>query len=163
MLLGFIPPDKGNIFISGKEITPRNINDLRSKIAYLSQDVDLPPDTGSQVIEEIGNYKSNKGNRHFKALITHFLGEMAIEETMLSKNVCELSGGERQRLGLAVCLALNRPILLLDEPTSALDKKMKEHAVKLIMPLKKTILVSSHDPVWARLGATEIHSFNGNC
>jgi thiamine transport system ATP-binding protein len=59
-----------------------------------------------------------------------------------------MSGGERQRVGLARCLVLDRPILLLDEPFAALGPAQRGEMTALVDALRLerglTVLLVSH-------------------
>jgi putative ABC transport system ATP-binding protein len=67
----------------------------------------------------------------------------------------ELSGGEQQRVAVARALVNNPKILIADEPTSNIDKDSVRTLLDVLDELKdegKTIIVSSHDPVFRTYG-----------
>jgi putative ABC transport system ATP-binding protein len=67
----------------------------------------------------------------------------------------ELSGGEQQRVGIARALINNPQILIADEPTSNIDADSVGRLVQILNGLKKegkTIVISSHDPVFRSHG-----------
>lgn len=146
-ILGFDTPDSGEIFINGEKISHQNIAKIRSKIAYVSQDIDLRNIKVSLLIEEIFTYGANK-NKDYKSNFENYCKEFSFSLENLDKNVKDLSGGERQRLGLIIALLLDREIMLLDEVTSALDKKLKEKVANLLIKLDKTIIFISHDNIF---------------
>jgi len=146
LLLGFAQPDTGNIRINGLALDKTHIREIRNSFFYLSQDVDLPHETGRTLIARL-----ERLNREHPLVIDslgHFLTLLDLPPSLLEKKIPVLSGGERQRLGLLMGFLLDRPIWLLDEPTSALDDAMKEIVVDYITAMDKTILVVSHDRVW---------------
>jgi polar amino acid transport system ATP-binding protein/putative ABC transport system ATP-binding protein len=49
------------------------------------------------------------------------LEKLGLAAQQISQSFDQVSGGEKQRMVVAICLALNKPIILLDEPTSSLD------------------------------------------
>lgn len=149
LLLGFEKPQKGQIEIDGKNLSSKTIRELRNKIAYVSQDVDIPNGTVDLVLEEVFNFHYNKNKGLDRRKLSELLKFMNLSDEILSKQVNELSGGERARIGLIIAILLDRPILLLDEVTSALDKELKEKVVQLTSRLDKTVLVISHDILWA--------------
>lgn len=67
----------------------------------------------------------------------------------------ELSGGQQQRVAIARALINNPEILIADEPTSNIDEDSVRNLMDLLHELKaegKTIVVSSHDPVFRSYG-----------
>lgn len=67
----------------------------------------------------------------------------------------ELSGGEQQRVAIARALVNNPQILIADEPTSNIDEDSTRNLFQVLHELKeegKTIIVSSHDPVFKGYG-----------
>jgi len=146
LLLGFNRPDKGVIRINGLCLDKQQIKEIRSSIFYLSQDVDLPQETGRVLIERLD--RLNKTDPLPMKSLDRFLTLLDLAPDLLDKNISVLSGGERQRLGLLIGLLLDRPIWLLDEPTSALDDTMKTRVVEFLTGMKNTMLIVSHDRVW---------------
>ena len=67
----------------------------------------------------------------------------------------ELSGGEQQRVAIARALINNAKILIADEPTSNIDVDAVKMLLEILTGLKKegkTIIISSHDPVFRNHG-----------
>ena len=67
----------------------------------------------------------------------------------------ELSGGQQQRVAIARALVNNPKILIADEPTSNIDEDSVRTLLDLLEELKnegKTIIISSHDPVFRNHG-----------
>jgi len=67
----------------------------------------------------------------------------------------ELSGGEQQRVAIARALINNAKILIADEPTSNIDADAVKMLLEIMAELKKegkTIIISSHDPVFRNHG-----------
>jgi len=63
----------------------------------------------------------------------------------------ELSGGEQQRVAIARALINDPHILIADEPTSNIDEDSVRRLLEILEELKdegKTIIVSSHDPIF---------------
>lgn len=148
LLLGFVAPDTGSIQIDGLSLDKQHINKIRNRVFYLSQDVDLPHETGQVLITRLA--RLNREHSFLLDSLDFFLSLLDLPKVLLEKNISVLSGGERQRLGLLMGFLLDRPIWLLDEPTSALDDAMKEIVASHIMAMDKTVLVVSHDRVWEK-------------
>jgi len=63
----------------------------------------------------------------------------------------QMSGGEQQRVAIARALINDPEIVIADEPTSNIDTESIKILLDILMGLKsegKTIIVSSHDPVF---------------
>ncbi|WDP84238.1 MAG: ATP-binding cassette domain-containing protein [Desulfobacter sp.] len=136
LLLGFDPQDTGIIQINGLTFSKPDIKSIRNLIFYLSQDVDLPDETGISLIHRV--LRLNRDTAMDMGQMDFFLSLLALTPGSLEKKVSVLSGGERQRLGLLLGFMLNRPIWLLDEPTSALDEPMKKSIARHIMGMNQT-------------------------
>jgi len=67
----------------------------------------------------------------------------------------ELSGGQQQRVAIARALINNPQTLIADEPTSNIDADAVKKLLEILDELKKegkTIIISSHDPVFRNHG-----------
>jgi putative ABC transport system ATP-binding protein len=67
----------------------------------------------------------------------------------------ELSGGQQQRVAIARALINNPKVLIADEPTSNIDADAVDKLLEILDELKgegKTIIISSHDPVFRSQG-----------
>lgn len=77
----------------------------------------------------------------------------------------ELSGGQQQRVSIARALAKNPIILFGDEPTGAVDESMSrvilKEFVKVNKELKTTVIIVTHNPIFAELGTLVIKFRNG--
>lgn len=155
-LLGFQRISSGKIFIDQDQMTRETIHQIRNKIAYVSQDVELGQRTCKDLLDDIFNFKSNK-HLHVSDESYQSLGEeLELPREFLVKKVSRLSGGERQRLGFLICLLLKRPIWLLDEVTSGLDKSLKEKIVNMVMSGEETVIITSHDDIWLKQDAIKV-------
>jgi putative spermidine/putrescine transport system ATP-binding protein len=146
MIAGFETPDKGTIFLNGKEITtmPAYERDVNT----VFQDYALFPhmDVISNIEYGLKVKGVNKGERRKQA-------EVALEQVRLSgyerRKPSQLSGGQRQRVALARAL-VNRPaVLLLDEPLGALDLKLRQQMQIELKQLQRevgiTFVFVTHD------------------
>ena len=69
----------------------------------------------------------------------------------------QMSGGEQQRVSIARALINDPEIVIADEPTSNIDAESITILLDILMDLKrkgKTIIVSSHDPVFLDFSET---------
>ncbi|MCV3743757.1 ATP-binding cassette domain-containing protein [Ureaplasma sp. ES3154-GEN] len=78
----------------------------------------------------------------------------------------ELSGGQQQRVSIARVLAKNPTIIFGDEPTGAVDETMSKmilnRFVEVNKELKTTIIIVTHNPIFADLGTLVIKVKDGH-
>jgi putative ABC transport system ATP-binding protein len=152
-LLGFDKPDSGDIVVDDRTLNHHNLKGIREKIAYVSQDTDLPSLTTEALLDKIFSYKINHHIRDYRDNFLELSKTFQLEDQVLTTQVQEFSGGERQRIGLIIALLLNRPYLLLDEITSGLDHDLKALIMNHIMHLEATVIIVSHDALWKTEGS----------
>ncbi|MFW5707005.1 MAG: ABC transporter ATP-binding protein [Bacteroidota bacterium] len=149
IILGFVLPDSGKVFIDGEKLGVENVWQLRQKMAYVSQDMQMGRGGVDSFIREVFNYKNNRTQKYDRGKIVALLNDLQLGQEILEKQMDDLSGGELQRLAIGVTLLLDRKIYLLDEVTSALDQPLKELIALYFSGMKdKTLIISSHDNVW---------------
>lgn len=142
MIQGFIIPQKGEILIDGKILSPETINKIRFQITYIPQNTNLPLKNADELIKLL-NLKNK-----YSEILEHCY-KLGLEKQIIDQNFDQISGGQKQRLIIAICLSLNRKIILMDEPTSSLDKESIEKIIYFTQKLKnKTIISTSHNNLW---------------
>lgn len=141
MIIGFLKPTAGEIFVGGKEI---------------GRDTDFAEDVGI-IIETpgfLGGFNGYK-NLEYLAGIKGQIGKDEIRKSMEQtgldpdsrKKVKKYSLGMRQRLGIAQAIMEHPKFLVLDEPMNGLDRAGAAKMRELFRQLKGegvTILLSSH-------------------
>ncbi|WP_375669431.1 ABC transporter ATP-binding protein, partial [Bartonella sp. MR168JLCBS] len=148
LILRFYDPNSGQIRFDGTEINSLSLQDLRSSISYVPQDVAIFDGTlrdnitfGSENINEeqiIATAKTANALEFIQALPKGFDTEVGERGTMLS-------GGQKQRIGIARAIFKNAPLLLLDEATSALDassEKLVQEALEGLMQNRTTLVIA---------------------
>lgn len=148
MVLGFVKPDRGHVFIDGIQMSRQSIHHIRQTCGYVSQDVDFRNGPVEETIKAVFEYKANRHLTYDRDKLLHFFDELDLERDSINKKVHQLSGGERQRLGFILCILLERKIWLLDEVTSGLDSNLKDKIVNWVASSDKTVITISHDDVW---------------
>lgn len=149
LLCGFYRPQKGKIFIEGVPMDNWNLEEMRSRLSYVSQHSYLFP---VSVGENIAMGKEGAGEAAVRlaagaANASGFIEEFPKKyDTMAGERGSRLSGGQIQRIAIARAILKDAPILLLDEATSALDVQAENDVQKALDRLAKgrTTLVVAH-------------------
>ena len=154
------PPDKGEVWLDGEEITSKgvNINKVRQKIGFVFQDFNLFNHLTALHNVSIGLEKVKKMEKdEAKKRALDELKRVGLQD-QADQYPAELSGGQKQRVGIARALAMDPIIILFDEPTSALDPELIGEVLEVMQGLagKVTMLVVTHEMGFARNVADEI-------
>jgi cobalt/nickel transport system ATP-binding protein len=56
-----------------------------------------------------------------------------------------LSGGEKKRVAIATVLSMRPRVLVFDEPTAGLDPRSRRELIELLLELRSTMLIATHD------------------
>ncbi|CEP42702.1 ATP-binding cassette domain-containing protein [Paraclostridium sordellii] len=150
MINGLNTPDKGDIFINGKNIKNENIIELRRKIGYSIQGSALFPHlTVEKNISYVLDLINEKNKDEIKESILKLIKVVGLEDNILNRYPDQLSGGQQQRVGIARALAAQPDILLMDEPFGAVDeitrKQLQNEIVKIHKDLGFTTIFITHD------------------
>jgi ATP-binding cassette, subfamily B, bacterial PglK len=150
VLLGLLVPQEGEAFYNGKPLKD-NLLELRSKTAYLPQEIFLTDNTLRCNVALGESDEEIDDSRLYEALHQARLVELIEQldngvDTLLGEHGIRLSGGQRQRIAIARAFYHNRSILVMDEATSALDNNTEREIVEEIKRLKgkKTLIVIAH-------------------
>ena len=152
---GFYFPEKGDVLIDKVSTKEINLNDLRSSIAYVSQDIAIFNTTVKENIsyglndeENLTEKEKTKKIQHAAKLanISEFIDSLPDGyDTKVGEKGLKLSGGQKQRIAIARAILRNPKILILDEPTSALDIESETKitsALKEVMKNRTTIIIA---------------------
>ena len=151
LLLALLKVDSGEIRINDKNINIFNKNNLRSKIAYITQDNELFQGTfyenirlGNPLAKEEDIIRAGKLSLSHKFIMSTGNGY----ETKLTERGGTLSGGQKQRLSIARGLLKNHDVYIFDEATNALDATNESLIQNTISKLGKNNIVIqiSHIP-----------------
>ncbi len=135
------------IIVNGLPINEIKNDNLRGKIAYLSQETTIL----STSLEENISYGEKLTDKQ-KAFLnrTHILDPILKDKgwsTILVENGSNLSGGERQRIAVARLLITEADLYIMDESTSNIDEESATAVFEAILKYKKNkiIIFTSHD------------------
>lgn len=126
LLARFYEATSGQISIDGRDISQLAKNQLRDRLAYVTQEAFL---FNGSVRENLLLSKRNASDAELWAALeaahaNHFVRELPMGlDTNVGERGVKLSGGEKQRLSIARALLKNAPILLLDEATASVDSE----------------------------------------
>lgn len=148
LLLGFLKPDSGNIYLHNQVLTSASLHTFRRQISYVSQDVDLYDGIIGDTIHAISLFNVNKACDFSQDRLHTLLELFLLNQNILKKKTSELSGGERERIGFIINILLDRDIWILDEVTSGLDDSSKRIVADYIGNSHKTIFIISHDAIF---------------
>jgi ABC-type multidrug transport system fused ATPase/permease subunit len=138
----------GAINLDGKDIRNLDLDQLRSKISIVLQDVFLFHGTVRENLL-FGNPKAKDEEVIHAAQVANahdFI--MALPngyDTLIGERGVKLSGGQRQRLSIARAILKDSPILILDEATSAVDTETElliQQALERLMHGRTTIIIA---------------------
>lgn len=148
----FVPryyyPTKGTIKIDDVDIADFELQNLRSHIALMSQNVVLFNDTIANNIaygmERVTKEQIEKAAK--MAHVTEFSNNKPEGlDFVIGENGSALSGGQRQRVAIARALLRDAPILIMDEATSALDTESEraiQAALDTLMADRTSIVIA---------------------
>ncbi|WHA41710.1 ABC transporter transmembrane domain-containing protein [Agrobacterium larrymoorei] len=149
LLMRFYDPQSGRITVDGTDIRSVTLDDLRSRLAIVPQDVAI---FASSIHDNIafGRPDATREEVRAAALAAQadgFIGKLSDGyDTIVGERGVTLSGGQRQRIAIARAILRDAPILLLDEATSALDAESETLVQKALDDLisKRTTIVIAH-------------------
>ncbi len=151
-IAGLIKPDKGNVFIQGRQIKSYSKKQLAKIIAYVPQTIHI--DNPFKVFDFVLMGRSPYlGMLGFEQKKDVDIAKQAISYTGIEKfaerRLDQLSGGEKQRGFIAKAICQQPDIILLDEPTASLDLMHQMKMMDLMQQLKNetniTVIMVSHD------------------
>jgi len=148
MIVGLIPPDKGNVYLGSEDVTGLPMH-LRAKkgISYLPQEPSvfrkLTVEENVIAVMQTMGLSNFDGKKKARAL----LRELNILHIKNAKAYV-LSGGERRRVEISRALATSPKFILLDEPFAGIDPIAIADIKSIITHLKSKnigILITDHN------------------
>lgn len=145
----FYDPQKGAIFIDGKDIRDCTVESVRSLMGIVNQESLLFNDTIFNNIA-FGKPDATREEVVHAAMVANAHNFIMQAEhgydSIIGDRGVKLSGGQKQRLSIARAVLKNPPILILDEATSALDTESEKLVQEALLNLMKnrTSLVIAH-------------------
>ena len=148
LLMRFWDPGSGVIRFDGHDLREYRLDDLRDRVALVTQDTYLFNETlRSNIL--LANPDATEAELH-DAVRSASLGAFVEAlpdglETRVGERGVRLSGGQRQRVAIARAFLKDAPVLILDEATSHLDavnEQAVRHALEELMSERTTIVIA---------------------
>ena len=148
MVVGFIKPNEGQVFLEGEDITDLPMYKRAKRgIGYLPQEPSvfrkLSVEDNVKAVLEMTNLSKDEQRERLEELIDEF----GLEKVRKSRGDT-LSGGERRRTEIARALATAPHFILLDEPFAGIDPIAVEDIQYIVAKLKTKnigILITDHN------------------
>ena len=144
-LFGMTRPDHGVIRLNGKILNLKsNRHAVAAGISYVSEDrlalglIQPQSIADNVVLPVLGQITGNDGlisSQKKAALVSKWLGGLAVKIGKPEDAIATLSGGNQQRVVLAKWLATNPKVLILDSPTVGVDVGARAGIYKIVRDL----------------------------
>ncbi|MDH7508653.1 MAG: energy-coupling factor transporter ATPase [Methanomassiliicoccales archaeon] len=147
-LNGLLKPEKGSVYLFGKNVSGRSTAELASLIGYLSQnpnDYLFEKNLQKELEFTLTNLRIAKTEWEERISWTLSILDLSKYRKTFPR---DLSCGERERAALASILVAKPRILALDEPTRGLDQWNKAKLGQILKSLQRegvTTIIVTHD------------------
>ena len=149
LMLGFYPPSKGEILLSGVRVQDLDNSDWLRHCGVVMQE---PRIFSASIAENVCLSEEKPSAEKAKealeiAGLSAYIDSLPMGvNTRLGVSGIEMSGGQKQRLMIARALYKNPDILFLDEATSSLDANNERNIVNNIIGMNqgKTMVIAAH-------------------
>ena len=149
LLSGLEPPDRGEILLFGRTLSPKRTKEDYRAIQMIFQDAVgsfHPRRIIADSIRESVRSLCGRGEEPDKAALS---AQVGLTPELMDRYPRELSGGQCQRFAIARAVAVSPSILLCDEITSALDVSSQAQILRLLRDICRSrdmsALFVSHD------------------
>ncbi len=148
MLVGFVRPDGGKVFLNGEDMTSAPIYQrARAGISYLPQESSIfrrltVEENLCAILETLDLTRQEQKDRSMKLMRMLGLSHLA------KQKADTLSGGERRRTEIARALVISPFFVLLDEPLTGVDPIAVGDIQKIISKLSTGgigVLITDHN------------------
>ena len=148
LLMRFWDPGSGVIRFDGHDLREYRLDDLRDRVALVTQDTYLFNETlrSNILLAKPEATEGELDDAVRRASLGAFVEALPEGlETRVGERGVRLSGGQRQRVAIARAFLKDAPVLILDEATSHLDavnEQAVRHALEELMSDRTTIVIA---------------------
>ncbi|SMC58522.1 ABC transporter ATP-binding protein [Pedobacter nyackensis] len=148
LIMRMYDANNGEITVDGAKLDGLNLNNYRSQIGFVPQEVFLFSDTIKNNIafglDQVTDHEINTAAKN--AAVYHNIIDFELKfETMLGERGITLSGGQKQRVSIARALIKEPRMLIFDDCLSAVDTRTEEEILNnlsRVMKGKTSILIA---------------------
>jgi peptide/nickel transport system ATP-binding protein len=152
LLLGLVPPTRGDILFEGKNIAGLDRIAIARRIQPVFQDPysSLNPRKTIGAVIALPLRVHRIGNTAlWRRRVEEMMDLVGLARRFYGLYPNQLSGGQRQRVAIARALIMKPDVVICDEPTSALDVSVQSQILNLLQDLRAelglTYLLISHN------------------
>lgn len=145
LLVGLYRPKTGHIYYNGTREDEIDIEDLRERIGFVTQDAQL---FSGSIRENLRFVRPDATDEDCLEVLTQASVQSLLKradrglDTVIGEGGVKVSGGEKQRLSIARALLRRPQLLVFDEATSSLDSLTEEEISQTIREV-----AASHDAI----------------
>lgn len=151
LLMGFLQPTEGDIYINDKITTTRHCQVYRQRMSLVKQQPFFIYDSilKNITLDDTGAYEQKLAEvLEFCGLNKLIAGYPEGINKIITENGKNISGGQRQRMMLARALYHDHDLLILDEPFSEMDADTENELLNKLQQLAQTgkmIMLITHN------------------
>lgn len=143
-----------------------SFSEASGPVAYIHQRAHFIPGTVEENLKWPYQFKQHHSEKYDLDQMIHWIKELGLPESILTKSATTLSGGEGQILHLLRSLQFNPKIIFLDEPTSSLDPQrtllVESFLNSWIHSHQAQMVLISHNEEQTKRWATKVIIMNEN-
>ena len=149
LICGFIVPDKGTIYLDGRDIAPLSVKERGERIGMVMQNPNQMI-SKTMISEEVGLGLQVRGvpEEEIKERVNETLKICGLYP-FRNWPISALSYGQKKRVTIASILVLKPDIMILDEPTAGQDRRHYTEIMEFVKKINEdqgiTIIMITHD------------------
>ncbi len=144
-LVGLYLPSEGAVEVDGIQLSKKNLEKIRSKVAYLFQNSDDQLFMNT-IYEDVAFGPRSQGlsETEVETITKEALTKVNML-TLMNARPYRLSSGQKKSAAIASLLSMRPKLLIMDEPTNSLDPKQRRNLITLLNGFDEAKLIATHD------------------